>query len=59
MENIYANIDNLDASAKVIEKLKADEDMARMSYTLATINREVPLELDYEQNRESTNKIKT
>ena len=51
MENIYANIDNLDASAKVIEKLKADENMARMSYTLATINREVPLDLDYEQNK--------
>lgn len=51
MENIYANIENLDASAKVIEKLKADEDMARMSYTLATINREVPLTLDYEENR--------
>ena len=51
MENIYANIDNLDASAKVIEKLKADENMARMSYTLATINKEVPLEIDYEKNR--------
>ncbi len=51
MENIYANIDNLDASAKVIEKLKADENMARMSYTLATINKEVPLEIDYDKNR--------
>ena len=50
MENIYANIDNLDASAKVIEKLKADEEMAKMSYTLATINREVPLDLNYEDN---------
>ena len=48
MENIYKNIDSLDASAKVIEKLKADEKMARMSYTLATINREVPIELDLE-----------
>lgn len=51
LDNIYANIDTLDASAKVIEKLKNDEEMARLSYTLATINREVPVELDYEQNK--------
>lgn len=51
LENIYANIDTLDASAKVIEKLKNDEEMAKLSYTLATINREVPIELDYEQNK--------
>ncbi len=51
LDNIYENIDTLDASAKIIEKLKADEKMARLSYTLATINREVPLELDYEANR--------
>ena len=51
LDNIYANIDTLDASAKVIEKLKNDEEMARLSYTLATINREVPIELDYEQNK--------
>ena len=51
LENIYKNIDTLDASAKVIEKLKNDEEMAKLSYTLATINREVPLNLDYEANR--------
>ncbi len=51
LENIYKNIDNLDATAKVIEKLKNDEEMAKLSYTLATINREVPIELDYEKNR--------
>lgn len=49
MENIYKNIDSLDASAKVIEKLKADEEMAKLSYTLATINREVPIELNLEE----------
>ena len=49
MENIYANIDNLDASAKVTEKLKADEEMAKMSYVLATINREVPLNLNLDE----------
>ena len=48
MENIYANIDTLDASPKIIEKLKADKDMASMSYTLATINRNVPLEYTLE-----------
>ncbi len=48
MENIYKNIDNLDASAKVIEKLKAYEEMARLSYTLATINRDVPIEFGLE-----------
>ena len=48
MENIYANIDTLDASPKIIEKLKADKDMANMSYTLATINRNVPLEYTLE-----------
>jgi len=45
------NIDTLDASAKIIEKLRNDEEMARLSYTLATINREVPIELDYEVNK--------
>ena len=51
LDNIYKNIDTLDASAKIIEKLKNDEEMARLSYTLATINREVPIELNYEENR--------
>ena len=51
LDNIYKNIDNLDASPKIIEKLKNDEDMARLSYTLATINKTVPITLDYEQNK--------
>lgn len=51
LDNIYKNIDTLDASAKIIEKLRNDEEMARLSYTLATINREVPIELDYEVNK--------
>ena len=51
LDNIYKNIENLDASAKVVEKLKSDEEMAKLSYTLATINREVPINLDYEENK--------
>lgn len=51
LDNLYKNIDNLDASPKIIEKLKNDEEMARLSYVLATINREVPITLDYELNR--------
>ncbi len=51
LDNIYSNLPNIDASAKVIEKLQNDEEMARLSYTLATINREVPISLDYEENR--------
>ncbi len=47
LENIYDNIDTLDASAKVIEKLKNDKEMAFMSKTLATINLEVPINFDY------------
>lgn len=51
LDNLYKNIDNLDASTKIIEKLRNDEEMARLSYTLATINREVPITLDYEATR--------
>lgn len=51
LDNLYKNIDNLDASTKIIEKLRNDEEMARLSYTLATINREVPIMLDYEATR--------
>ena len=51
LDNIYKNIDTLDASAKIIEKLKNDEEMARLSYTLATINRNVPIALNYEENK--------
>ena len=51
LDNIYKNIDTLDASAKIIEKLKNDEEMARLSYTLATINRNVPIELNYDENK--------
>lgn len=51
LDNIYKNIDSLDASEKIIEKLKNDEEMARLSYTLATINREVPITLNYDENK--------
>ena len=51
LDNIYKNIDTLDASPKIIEKLKNDEEMARLSYTLATINRNVPIELNYDENK--------
>ncbi len=49
MENIYSNIDTLDASAKVVEKLKADEEMAKLSYTLATINKEAPIDVNLDE----------
>lgn len=51
LENIYSKINELDASAKIVEKLKNDEEMARLSYTLAKINIEVPISLDYDANR--------
>lgn len=48
LDNIYSNIDNLEVSDKIKEKLKSDEDMARLSYKLATIFTDVPIKIDYE-----------
>ena len=48
LDNIYENIDSLDASEKTREKLVNDKEMAYLSYKLATIFREVPIEIDYD-----------
>ncbi len=48
LDNIYQNIDTLDASDKIKEKLIVDKEMAKLSYTLATINRDVPVNIDYD-----------
>ncbi len=53
LDNIYENIDNLDASDKIKEKLVLDKDMAYTSKTLATIEINVPIDLDYEGCKKS------
>lgn len=46
LENIYENIDNI--KGKVGEKLINDKDNAFMSYEIATIYREVPIDINFE-----------
>ena len=46
VENIYANLDTLDIKDSVRKKLDAGRDSAKMSYTLATISRDAPVEFD-------------
>lgn len=45
IEGIYSNLDTLDIKDSVRKKLSAGEESARMSYELATISREAPVEL--------------
>ena len=47
LDNIYKNIDNI--KGKLKEKLEVDKDNAYMSYELATIYREVPLDVSFEE----------
>ncbi len=47
LDNLYANID--DVSLKTKEKLLADKDNAYMSYDLATIYRDVPIDFTLEE----------
>lgn len=47
VDYIYDNIDEIDVTAKIKEKLLADKEMAYTSKTLATIERNVPIEVDY------------
>lgn len=47
IKSIYDNIDNIDITQKIKEKLLNDKDMANLSHTLATIDVNVPIELDY------------
>lgn len=49
IKNIYNNIDSIDITSKVKEKLLNDKDMANLSHTLATIDVNVPIELDYDK----------
>lgn len=51
LENIYENINTLNASTKTKEKLINDKDMAFLSKELATINQDVPIDIDYEKSR--------
>lgn len=49
IEYIYNNIDNIELKPKVKEKLLLDKDMAILSHTLATIDKQVPIELNYDK----------
>lgn len=49
IKSIYDNIDSIDITSKVKEKLLNDKDMANLSHTLATIDVNVPIELDYDK----------
>ena len=51
VENIYADLSALDIKEGVRKKLAAGEESARMSYWLATILKEVPMEFDPAENR--------
>ena len=48
LDSIYSNIDSLDTTPKIIEKLIADKENAYLSYTLAKINCDTPITIDYE-----------
>ncbi len=50
IENIYNNLDTLEIKEGVRKKLLAGEESARMSYWLATIARDIPIEFEPEQN---------
>ena len=50
LENIYNNIENLDVTPKIKEKLVEDKEMAFLSKTLATIDTNAPIELSYENS---------
>ncbi len=44
LDGVYANLDSI--TSKLREKLEADKDNAYMSYDIATIYKEVPIDLD-------------
>ncbi len=47
IEEIYENLESLEVTPAVKNKLSADKDSAFMSKTLATIDRQVPMEFDF------------
>lgn len=51
LDNIYENIDNntIDTTPKIKEKLIQDREMAKLSFVLATIDINVPIEIEYEK----------
>ena len=49
LENIYNNIDNLEVTSKVKEKLISDKEMAFLSQKLATIDINVPININYDE----------
>ncbi len=51
IENIYADLSALDVKEGVRKKLAAGEESARLSYWLATILKEVPMDFDPAENR--------
>ena len=51
ISEIYSQIDRLEMRSGVIDKLKAGHDIALMSYELATIDKNVPIEVDIESIR--------
>jgi len=53
LEDIYKSIDTLEVSDKIKEKLVTDKEMAILSYKLATIDREVPIVVDYDKCKKS------
>lgn len=48
LDNIYNNIEQIDVTPKIREKLLLNKDMAFLSKELATIDVNVPIELNYE-----------
>ncbi len=48
LDNIYENIDTVNVSENLRNRLKEHKDMAYLSYKLATINTNTPINLDYE-----------
>ena len=51
VEHIYSGLDTLDIKDSVRKKLREGADMARLSFSLATIITDVPLDLDLETTR--------
>lgn len=55
IENMYNNIDKAPVSEKIREKLIAERDMAFLSKELATIDKNVPISVDYNNAEISDN----
>lgn len=50
IDNIYSQLESLDVKDGVKKKLAAGKESAKMSYDLATIRRDVPIDFDPKQN---------